>query len=216
MSYRISIEYDDASPSHPMGPRMWELLQNFHEHYEGYKVTLFAVPSELRFGKAQTMRHEDFKPWVDAAKEAIKQGWLAFALHGFTHIEKEFENLSYEDATKRVSFGKQIFESIGIPLLPIFKAPNWALGKEAREAVTDAGFQVVDDHYYQWNLKDPLPRPAEFKEEVIIAHGHVQDGDGVDNGIKETSSRIMDLPTDTEFFFLDESLKMRKTYKSTS
>ena len=99
---------------------MWELLQTFHEHYEGYKVTLFAVPSELRYGKSQTMRHEDNKPWVSAAKEAIDQGWVKFALHGFTHIPKEFETLAYEDAAKRIEFGKQVFESIGIPLLPIF------------------------------------------------------------------------------------------------
>lgn len=206
MSYKVAIEYDDASPSHPIGPRMWELLQSFREHYEGYKVTLFTVPSELRWGKAKTMRDKEFAQWVKVAKKAHDQGWLAFALHGFTHIEKEFGDITYEDAYKRIQFGKEIFESCELPLLPIFKAPNWALSAEGRKAAEDHGLKVVDNLYYQWNLKDRLPRPAEFGDKIIIAHGHIQDGDGCNNGLAETRHTVMKLPSDTKFYFLDEAI----------
>jgi predicted deacetylase len=206
MSYKIAIEYHDASPSHPLGPRMWDILESFREHYPDYKVTLFTVPSELRFGKAQTMRHDGFKPWVKIAKKAYDQGWVRYALHGFTHVPREFENLTYEDAAKRIQFGKEVFESCEIPLEPYFIAPNWFVSEAAEKAVEDAGFTVLKDRYYQWNLKDRLPQPAEFGDKIIIAHGHIQDGDGCDNGLFETRGRILELPTDTTFHFLGEAL----------
>lgn len=204
--YNIALEYDDASPSHPLGPRMWELLQSFREHYPEYKVTLFTVPCELRFGKAKTMRAEEFQAWVKVARKAYDQGWLNFALHGFNHIEKEFESLTYEQAHKRIEFGKQVFEGCDLPLLPIFKAPNWAISAEAEKAAQDQGFTVVKDRYYQWNLKDRLPRPSEYGDKIIIGHGHVQDGDGCNNGISETRKNVMQLPEDTKFYFLNEAL----------
>lgn len=206
MSYKIALEYDDASPSHPIGPRMWELLQGFKENYPDYKVTLFTVPVELRFGKANLLWHEDYKPWVNTAKKAYEQGLVKFALHGFNHIEKEFEKLTYEEAHKRIEWGKQLFEKVELPLLPIFKAPNWAISDEAKKAAEDLGFKVVEDLYYGWNLKDRLPKPAEFKDKIIIGHGHVQDGDGCNNGIAETSKNVRALPSDTKFYFLDEAI----------
>lgn len=204
--YNIALEYDDASPSHPIGPRMWQLLQGFKDNYPDYKVTLFTVPAEVRWGKGHTLRHEDYKAWVKVAKKAYEQGWLNFALHGFTHVPKEFETLTYESAYKRISWGKELFESCGLPLLPIFKAPNWLISEAAEKAAEDLGFTVVKDLYYDWNLKDRVPRPSEFGDKIIIGHGHVQDGDGCFNGISETSPIVRQLPSDTKFYFLDKAL----------
>lgn len=203
--YKVALEADDASPSHPIGPRMWELIQDFTEHYD-YKITLFTVPSELRWGKAKTLRDPDFKSWVDTAKKAYDKGWVNFALHGFTHVPKEFENLTYDDAYKRIKFGIELFESCDLPLLPIFKAPNWLISEEAEQAVKDHKFTLVKDLYYDWNLKDSLPRETENGDKIIIGHGHIQDGDGCNNGLSETRKNVMQLPSDTKFYFLNEAL----------
>lgn len=209
---QVAIEYDDASPKHPIGPRMFELLQKFRDHYPGYKVTLFTVPWEIRFGKPLNLLQDDAKNWVAAAKEASDQGWMFFALHGLTHIgpneqspytPPEFSELDYETAKKRIQAGKDIFEKAALPLLPIFKAPHWAVSQEAKQAAEDVGFTVVEDKYYHWNLRDPLPKTAKG---TIIAHGHVQDGDGCFNGIDETKDHIFQLPTDTVFLNLQEAL----------
>jgi len=185
---------------------MWEILQSFKEHYEDYKVTLFTVPLELRFGKIVKSTDVEYKNWAKVAKKAYDQGWCRFALHGFNHIEKEFEHLDYEQAQKRIAFGKEIFENVGIPLEPLFIAPNWLISEEAEKAVTDAGFKVLHDRYYQWNLKDRIPRETEHGDKIIIAHGHIQDGDGCNNGLAETRHTVMQLPSDTRFYFLHEAL----------
>lgn len=204
--YNIAIEYDDASPTHPMGPRMWDILESFKDHYEGYKVTLFTVPSELRWGKIIKTGDVEYKQWAAIAKKAYDQGWCRFALHGLTHVPREFEDLTYDEAKKRIEFGKQIFEAVGIPLEPIFKAPNWFISDEAEKAATDLGFKVVKDRYYNWNLKDSLPRPSEFGDKVIIGHGHIQDGDGCFNGLAETRKHVLQIPTDANFIHLIDAI----------
>tara|TARA_R110000868_G_C10972640_1_gene770677 strand:- start:14494 stop:15111 length:618 start_codon:yes stop_codon:yes gene_type:complete len=204
--YNISIEYDDAGPAHPIGPRMWDILENFREHYPDFKVTLFTIPLDLRHGKIVKSTDEEYKSWAKIAKKAYDQGWCRFALHGFNHIEREFEHLTYDEAKKRIEFGKAVFESVGIPIDPIFKAPNWFISSEAERAVKDAGLKLVKDRYYQWNLKDRLPRPVEFGDKVIIAHGHIQDGDGCFNGLSETKHRVMELPSDTKFIHLIDAI----------
>lgn len=204
--YNIACEYDDASSSHPIGPIMWDIFEKFREHYPEYKVTLFTVPSELRWGKIHKSDSEEYKSWAKICQKAYDQGWARFALHGLTHVEREFENLSYEDAYKRIQFGKEIFDKVGIPYDPIFKAPNWFISEAAEKAAKDHGLTVVHDRYYQWNLKDRLPRPSEFGDKIIIAHGHIQNGDGCNNGLSETRQNFMQLPSDTKFYFLNEAL----------
>lgn len=204
--YNIALEYDDSSVSHPIGPRMWDILETFREHYEGYKVTLFTVPSELRWGKIFKSTDEQYKLWAHTAKKAYDQGWCRFALHGLTHVPEEFRSLTYDEAKKRIEFGMQIFEAVGLPLEKIFKAPNWYISEEAEKAAKDLGFKVMHDRYYQWNLKDALPRPSEFGDKVIIGHGHIQDGDGCNNGLSETRKNVMQLPSDTKFIHLIDAI----------
>lgn len=204
--YRVALEYDDASVTHPIGPRMWDILESFREHYPDFKVTLFTIPMELRHGKIIKTDDVEYKNWAKICKKAYDQGWCRFALHGFNHVEREFEHLTYEQAAKRIELGMAIFDKVGIPIDPIFKAPNWFISEAAEKAAVDAGFKVVKDRYYQWNLKDRLPRPAEFGDKVIIGHGHIQDGDGCFNGLSETKHRVMELPSDTKFHHLIDVL----------
>jgi hypothetical protein len=194
---KIAIDYDDFSPRNSnLG-----ILEDIREHFPNFKVTLFTTPWEIRWGEATPITEERFAPFVEAVKQS--SDWMEIAMHGLTHAPMEFAELTYEGARKRVIVAEKMFENRGIKICKLFKAPQWEISKEADEALTDLGYTVLYDGYYNWNLSDDMP-----KGEKLIAHGHVQNTCG--NGMSETLDKIMDLPTDTEFYFLSKALKWNK------
>lgn len=201
---KIAIEYDDFSAVNHGLP----YLETMKEHFPDFKVTLFTVPWEVRYCKniqdSAPLTLEKFKPVVDAVNKA---DWIEIALHGLTHAPMEFAELSYEGAMKRLTVGMKMFQNAGVKnFVKIFKAPQWEISAEAKQAAIDMGFKVVEDGYYNWSLANDEPN-ADAKE-PIIAHGHVQDV--CDNGLEETMHRILKLPPDTEFIFLSDILKAKK------
>lgn len=205
---KLVLEYDDWGPTHPLAITGFEYLEKIKDHFPEFKVTMFTIPMDIRFKRPSHLTHDEFKTILAAYQKAYEDGWMRFALHGLTHLPMEFEELGYEEAKKRIIVGERIFQEAELPLEKIFKAPNWAISKEAKEAAEDLGYTVVEDLYYDWNLKDD--RPGAKDNDVIIAHGHVQNGsmlingkeDGCYNGIEETMPKLMDLPTDTQWLFL--------------
>jgi hypothetical protein len=199
---KIAIEYDDFSPRNSN----LALLEEIKEHYPNFKVTLFTTPWEIRFGKPTPITDGEFRAWVDAIKE--NADWIEIALHGLTHLERtpnhgaEFENISYDEAFKRITVGEKMFINRGIKLAKIFKAPQWQLSPEGKQAAIDCGYQVVEDGYYNWNLKDAFPKDKAEKGELIIGHGHIHNTCG--NGMEETFNKIMQMPTNAQFFKLSE------------
>jgi hypothetical protein len=190
---KIALEFDDFGPKNHQLP----LLEELKEHYPKLKVTMFTVPWDIRFGEHAAITLDKFQPWVDAVK---KFDWIEIALHGLTHIPLEFSEISYEGAKKRIIIGERMLENRDIKFAKIFKAPHWSISEEGKKAAEDLGYSVVEDHYYNWNLIDDMPNT----NELLIAHGHVQDVMG--NGIAESMHKLMKLPTDTEFYYLSEIL----------
>lgn len=195
---KVAVEYDDFSGvNHSL-----DLLEKIKEHYPNFKVTLFTVPWEIRF--SQSIQHsspitlEKFEKWCDVVGNT---DWMEIALHGLTHAPMEFAELSYEAAVKRIVIGMKMFENRKFKnFTKIFKAPQWAISPEAKQAVKDMGFVVLEDQYYNWNLANDKPN-ADAKEPYIM-HGHIQNDCG--NGMEESLHRVMSLPPDTEFLFLSE------------
>ena len=96
----------------------------------------------------------------------------------------------------------------GIRFAKIFKAPHWQLSDGGRKAAEELGYKVVDDGYYNWNLKDDFPKKLN-KKEVVIGHGHIQNTMG--NGLEEVMPRLLEIPTKgTEFMFLSDYLGATK------
>lgn len=211
MPYKVALEYDDFGPRNSN----LALLEEIKEHYPDFKVTLFTVPWEIRFGSAsQTtpgtpITDAAYQPWVEAVKQ--NEDWMELALHGFTHklgdprqgIPGEME-CSYEDAQKIITVAEKMFENRGLKLAKIFKAPQWLISKEAKRGIEELGYKVCEDHYYNWNLTDPFPTEAAERGDIIIGHGHVQDEMG--NGMAETLHKVLKLPPDTQFLKLSEVL----------
>lgn len=202
---KIALEFDDFSPRNSS----FGILEEIKDHYPNFKVTMFTVPWEVRFGEQTPITEPKFAPWVNAVKESAS--WLEIALHGMSHAPMEFAEVSEEEAAKRMIIGMKMFENREIPLAMIFKAPQWALNPGVVRAANSLGLDVVHDHYYNWNLADECPFTKEqIKNDpgVIIAHGHVQKVCG--NGLEEVAHRIMQIPPETEFIFLSEALKYKK------
>lgn len=195
---KVAIEYDDFGPVNSN----FGILESFKEHYPNFKVTMLTVPWEVRFGRnlqeTAPITLEKFKPFVDAVNSC---DWIEVALHGLTHSNLEFAELSYEAAVKRLVVGMKMFENVGIKnFTKIFKAPQWEISTEAERAAKDMGFIVLHDRYYNWNLANDTPNAGAV--EPYIMHGHVQDV--CDNGMQETQHRVLKLAPDTEFMFLSE------------
>lgn len=192
----VSLDLDDFSPLN----HRFDLLFELKKRYPNFKISLFTVPWEIRLnpnGKGTPITEQQYCPWVKEVKKAQKEGWMEIYLHGFTHNQSEFHRLTYDEAKKRVIVGMKMFENVGIKLTPLFKAPYWQLSKDAKKAIEDLAVRVVEDGYYNWNIKDQY-----LSRNKVIAHGHVQDVCG--NGLDESFARLLSVPQDANWKFLSE------------
>jgi len=164
---------------------------------------MFTIPWDIRISpstKGTPITEPSYREWVDGVKEAIDDGWLEIALHGLTHAPREFDNLTYQEAKNRIVTGLKMFESVGIKTNGMFKAPQWLINEDGKKAVKDMNLKLMEDGYYNWNLKDSMPEG----EETLIAHGHVQDEVATMNGMDQSLLRLMKTPIDAEWVFLSE------------
>ena len=199
---KIALDYDDYGPMN----HRWDIIDQLRTRFDDLKVTMFTIPWDIRFlpeSKGAQITDPKFKAWVEKTKEAIEDGWMEVAIHGLTHLPLEFGELSYQEAKNRILVAQKMFVNVGIKTNGMFKAPNWAISEKAKQAVEDLGLQLMEDGYYNWNLRDERPD----KRVNLIAHGHIQDGDGVNNGIEETYMKLADLPHDIKWQHLREAIK---------
>jgi len=199
----VTLDFHDYSPiNNNLG-----LLEDIHEHYPDCKITLFTVPWEIRFKEQALLTLPKYRPFVEATKKAIKQGWVEVGIHGLTHVPEEFSTFKRRDLRikdyfrYRLMAAQRIFEAVGIPYAKLFVAPFWQLAVEAKEAIEKEGFRVVEEKDNNWNLRDHFPAD----KEVVVGHGHVQNDCG--NGLEESFLRILEIPTNVKWKFLSEVLK---------
>jgi hypothetical protein len=195
---KIVLELDDFSCKNSN----FGLLEDLKDHYENFKVTLFTVPWEIRWGEPTPITLEKYQPFCEAVRKS--KGWIEIAVHGLTHCPMEFKNISYDEAKKRVSIAEKMLINRKIDYAKIFKAPHWEISKAGERAISELGFKIVKDGYYNWNLRDEMPKARK----TIVAHGHIQNT--MENGLEEVMPKILKLPTDTKFLWLSEYLKAEK------
>jgi len=181
----------------------FDLEKTMRDRYPNFKVTYFTIPWDIRFNidNKQGTPVTEYPDFCDHVKQAVDDGWMEIALHGLTHAPQEFLSLTYDEAKKRAMIGLKLFENKGIKTNGLFKAPFWLLNENAKKGVESLGLKVVEDGYYNWNLKDKMP-----KKKKLLAHGHIADGNGVDNGMDETLLNLFKVPENAEWVFLSEEL----------
>lgn len=209
----LALDFDDFSPLNSN----FGILESLKEHYPDFKVSMFTVPWNTQgVSESTPITEAKYKAWVDAVNDSP---WIEILMHGLLHTPLEFAKLGYDDARKRLIIAGKMFENRGIKYLPLFKAPMWEISSDAEKAAKDLGLTVVKDFYYDWNLNSTLVKCPDgylrsFLEipddQVVIAHGHVQDVCG--NGMAQAQPMLMKLPVTTKFIFLSEALKMKGLY----
>lgn len=197
----IVLDTDDFSPLN----HRFDMLDKLKDRYPDFKITMFTVPWEIRLSpddKGTPITDSKYDGWFYAVKAWIDKGWMEIAIHGLTHAPREFEKLTYDEAQKRILVAQKMFQNRGIPYCPLFKAPQWLISEEAKLAVRDMGMFLVEDGYYNWNLKDPMPK----NRTRLIAHGHVQNEPSTRNGLEESFIRLCKIPSNAKWKFLSEVL----------
>lgn len=152
-----------------------DLLYKLHEHFDNFKVNLFVV--------------WEFRHMVD---EFLEKDWVVPCLHGVNHTN--FEEVSSEILDSW--WGAKIWRS-----------PYWQLTDVMYKRLISDGWRVmlnteVENEnrwgiYYNWNIKD---RP-DLNKKTLLGHGHITP---YDNGLKESFSRLLELPKSCEFCSLEE------------
>jgi hypothetical protein len=198
----ITLEADDFGP---LNHRL-DVIRKLRDRYKDFKITMFTIPWDIRFNTEMggtPISKPEYSEWVNIVRHGVEDGWLEIAVHGLTHAPREFEGMEARLAVAKVKFAEKFFEDTKIPFVKIFKAPQWLISDEAKNAIETMGYLVVEDGYYNWNYKDDFP----VELDNIIGHGHIQDGDGCNNGLSESLIRLVQVPNEYEWKFLSEVLK---------
>jgi len=199
----IALEFDDFQP---LNHRL-DILDKLRDRYPDFKVTMFTIPWDIRYETDKggiPISREKFIPWVNAVRHGVEKGWLEIAVHGLTHGPNEFNGIEAKLAKAKIMFAEKFFEDTKIPYVKIFKAPFWQLSSEGKKAIEECGYKVVEDHYYNWNIKDDFP----VEHDNVIGHGHVQDVVG--NGLNESLIRLVQIPNEYKWKFISEAIKEDK------
>ncbi len=191
----IALEADDFNPKN----HRFDVLDKLRDRYDDFKITMFTVCWDIRYNSQKGgLPISKYPAWVNAVRHAVEDGWMEIAVHGLTHVPHEFLELEPRLAAAKVKFAEDFLKDTQIPYTKIFKPPYWELPDDSKEAIEEMGFKVVEDGYYNWNIKDKFP----VEEDEIIAHGHVQNEMG--NGLEESLIRLMEIPDDYQWKFISE------------
>lgn len=141
------------------------------------RIAMLVIPDH--WGSAKLTPGSPFagqlRAWADAGTEMLAHGWYhrddtphqgrlarTKAKH-MTAGEGEFLGLSREVARQRMADGRDLIEGITGRAVGGFVAPAWLYGEGARQAASDVGFAMCEDHFRVW-------RPADGR---ILARGPV-------------------------------------------
>jgi hypothetical protein len=191
MSYILDLD------DHPDGdclPRLLELKKILPK----LKLTLFAIPIKMTKEKLEEIEQYD---------------WIQLAVHGFEHEGNyEFAYLNKEGAEVLITTG---YDSLHY--VKGFKAPGWQISQGTMEALKEMGFWVAvqwsDDRLngdpngpYQPAVIEGLKYYA-WREYPNAIHGHTWECCG--NGLGTLWARLIALPPDSEFLFIDDYVKTK-------
>lgn len=204
------VDFDDFGANHVISPQCQshdcrDKLDGLHFANPNFKVTLFAIPSEMTI---------ELAGWCMA-----NRSWVELAVHGYYHSNNyECEKMTYEEFDQRM-------RTVAITWPDVFsngfKAPGWQISDDIYRWLKDNGWWMSDQAYN--NKRRPAEIPTYINnndngflawkgsaktsemQEVQGIHGHTWDCCG--NGIYETfdflKETIKDVP---EFKFVREVL----------
>jgi hypothetical protein len=177
------IYYCDADDFHA-GNTGLELLEHIKARIPGFKITLFTIPGLSS------------PAFLESVRRAYD--WIDLCPHGRFH-PTNYECLQWtaDDARTYLLWLKWTFGDL---FSKGFKAPGWQISNGCYEALEEHGYWCADQSY------NDARRPPSLKAYPLDApnklHFHVQNTCG--NGLEESMDRILALPRDVEFGFIND------------
>lgn len=160
---RLLVAIHDVTPAH--SDRLEKIVSLVERIVGPGKAALLVVPDF--HGKAQLDSDRNFQTllrrWAEAGNEIF--------LHGYYHLEGtcrdeatrswkakyltagegEFLALGYDEAASRLREGQKLVEEATGRPVSGFVAPAWLYGPAAKQAISDQGFRLAEDHFKVWN-----------------------------------------------------------------
>ena len=160
---RLLLSIHDVSPR--FEGEVDRLRDFLGRHAPAGKIALLVVPNH--WGTAPILPGSPFaarlRLWAGLGAEIFLHGWshhddsthqsgaARLKARHMTAGEGEFLGLPRDEALSRIFHGRALIENItGTPIAG-FIAPAWLYGAGAREALTESGVTLAEDHWTVWN-----------------------------------------------------------------
>ncbi len=156
---------------HDVGPGFSEQVDRLVDRLEallgGPRFAMLVVPDH--WGANPLQRNAGYRAklrgWADRGVEMFVHGWFhkdlaehdglaSFKAKHMTAGEGEFLGLSRGEAARRMREGKALVEDVTGREAAGFVAPAWLYGDGAREALSEVGFRLAEDHFRVWCPSD--------------------------------------------------------------
>ena len=186
---KVSLDLDDWSVRN----NYMDLLLALKQTYPHFKVSLFAVPDDIKH------RH---------GEKVLPKDWMQIIPHGLHHNSAEAKKWTYDQFRNEIIPAiKKAFDADGIEFVRGFKAPHWGWNKEVVRALDDEGWwgavhpglkMILPKKYYAFTYSiDDFPL-----EETLKLHGHLN-GTSKDD-LEKCLPNLLRLPLDTEWRFITD------------
>lgn len=129
----------------------WDELRSLAAEFEGFKVSLFTIPTTLS---------------TSMADRVLSEGWAQLCLHGELHVRHECEGWSVEKARAQLA---------AWPYTKVFKAPYWESSPALHQAVEeDSSWAIAEHPKHRAKLRGRALRVYFTDDEpgVVSVHGH--------------------------------------------
>jgi len=179
-------------------------IKELDDYFDKFKISLFTIPCYMRNHLCKT------RDWFSS----VAKDNMEFILHGYFHSNHEFAQLDEIQCRHFIELGIMEFRSCGIQLYEKgFKAPNWRYNDNLIRVLKDMRMwlavytpnhatEEIPCYFWNWDIGQPIPQNVE----VLHAHGHTHRQSGPGAFIGDCIENIKQLPKDTEFSFISETM----------
>ena len=189
---RISLDLHDWSVVN----NHMDLLLELKKYYPKFKVSLFAVPDDIKHRKGT---------------RAEVLPWMQIIPHGIRHNSSECRKMTYDQFRQETIPGiKKAFNKDGITFVKGFAAPHWHWNGEVVRALDDEGWwgavspkkkMIIPNRYYAYShsLDDFLLHDG------LKLHGHLNGTDKDDLG--KCINNLLKLPIDINWVYITDFIQ---------
>jgi len=186
----VVMDFDDLCD----GNDDMDTLRRLKDRDDGFKVTLFAIPTRCS---------DELLGRYDKERD-----WIQLGVHGWRHARHECLSWTSEETVEKLNLARDIFPGFA----PVFKAPNWEICDEVYEGCRESDFGVADHVRNMLILPDGVRHyvyNVRLRQDSLTRmHGHIQPY--ANSGLSEAYDAWISPPVGSEYKFVSEVLTTGK------